>query len=135
MLQAALEYARSHRDAFLEDYKILLSIPSISTLPENEGDVRRTAEWLAEALRRLGMTRVEVMPTAVHPIVYAEHRAEPGKPILLVYGHYDVQPVDPLDEWLSDPFRPEVRGENLYARGASDMKGSKIGRASCRERV
>ena len=124
MVQAALEYARSHRDAFLEDYKVLLSIPSISTLPENEGDVRRTAEWLAEALRRLGMTRVEVMPSAVHPIVYAEHRAEGRKPILLVYGHYDVQPVDPLNEWLSDPFRPEVRGENLYARGASDMKGS-----------
>jgi acetylornithine deacetylase/succinyl-diaminopimelate desuccinylase-like protein len=126
MPQAAIEYARSHRDAFLEDYKTLLSIPSVSTLPENKGDVRRAAEWLADALRRLGMTRVELMPASVHPVVYAEYRADSVKPTLLIYGHYDVQPVDPLDEWRSDPFKPEVRGENLYARGASDMKGSMV---------
>ncbi len=126
MLQAALEYARSHNEAFLEDYKRLLAIPGISTLPEFAQDVRRAAEWLAGALRELGMTRVEVTPTAVHPVVYAECIVDDKKPVLLVYGHYDVQPVDPLDEWRSDPFKPEIRGENLYARGASDMKGSML---------
>jgi acetylornithine deacetylase/succinyl-diaminopimelate desuccinylase-like protein len=126
MLEAALQYARSHRDTFLEHYRALLAIPSISTLPEHHADVQRAAQWLADALRRLGMPRVEVLPTPGHPIVYAEQRDDPAKPALLVYGHYDVQPADPLDEWRSHPFEPTVRGDNLYARGASDMKGSLV---------
>lgn len=124
MLEAALEYARSHRETILDDYKALLAIPSVSTLPECAGDVRQVAERLAASLRALGMTRVEVFETDVHPIVYAERVVDDAKPILLVYGHYDVQPTDPIEEWHSDPFKPEVRGENIYARGASDMKGS-----------
>jgi acetylornithine deacetylase/succinyl-diaminopimelate desuccinylase-like protein len=126
MLQSALEYSRSRHDAFLKDYIEILSIPSVSTLPEHAGDVSRVAEWLASALRGLGMTRVDVIPTALHPIIYAERIFDPSKPVILVYGHYDVQPVDPIEEWLSDPFKPETRGENLYARGASDMKGSMV---------
>ncbi|MCC6487005.1 MAG: dipeptidase [Candidatus Hydrogenedentes bacterium] len=120
---AAIAYAHQNRDRFLEEYKALLRIPSISTLPEHAGDVRKTAEWLAEQLRAVGLPKVEIMPTGGHPAVYAESAAVPGKPVVLVYGHYDVQPVDPLHEWVSPPFEPEIRGDYIHARGASDMKG------------
>ncbi len=123
MLEAALENVRSHRDRHLEEYRALLMIPSVSTLPEHREDVLRTAQWLAGELGRLGMERVELFPTQGHPIVYAESLRAPGRPTMLVYGHYDVQPVDPIDEWVSDPFGAEIRGEYVYARGASDMKG------------
>lgn len=122
-LDSALGYVRGRHTEYLEELKELLAIPSISTLPQNKADVAATAEWLAQRLTALGMDRVEVCPTGLHPIVCAEWLGAPGKPVVLVYGHYDVQPVDPLDEWDSDPFTPTVRGENLYARGASDMKG------------
>jgi len=123
-VEKALEYVRANRDSFMNRYMELLSIPSVSTLPENREDVHRNAQWLAEQLRGIGATRVDVIETPGHPIIYAERLDAPGKPTLLVYGHYDVQPVDPLGEWQSDPFKPEIRGENVYARGASDMKGS-----------
>ena len=126
MVDAALEYARAHHDPFLADLKSLVAIRSVSTLPEHREDVAHAAEWLACALRNLGATRAEVIPTPGHPLVYAERLDAPGKPVLLVYGHFDVQPVDPLAEWKSDPFGSDVRGENLYARGASDMKGSLV---------
>lgn len=122
-LERALNHAQGLRDRHLEQYRELLAIPSISTLPENRDDVLRAAHWLAEDLGRIGLDRVEIFPTAGHPIVYAEHLPSPGRPTLLVYGHYDVQPVDPLDEWESDPFGAEIRGDFVYARGASDMKG------------
>ena len=125
-LEAALAYARDQHEALLAQYKQLLAIPSVSTLPEHRDDVRRAAQWLADALEGLGMQQVEVIATSGHPIVYGERLQAPGKPTVLVYGHYDVQPVDPIDEWESDPFVPTVRGENLYARGASDMKGSLV---------
>jgi acetylornithine deacetylase/succinyl-diaminopimelate desuccinylase-like protein len=122
-LNAAIEHARARHEAYLDELKGLLAIPSISTLPENKEDVLRTAEWFADALRGLGMTRAEVMPTPCHPMVYAEWLGAPGKATVLVYGHYDVQPVDPLDEWETAPFEPTVRGDYIHARGASDMKG------------
>ena len=120
---AALAHAAQHQAPFLAQYRELLQIPSISTLPEHKGDVLRTAEWFAEELKRLKMERVELVPTGGHPVVYGEWLRAPGKPTVLVYGHYDVQPVDPLNEWDSPPFAAEVRGDYVYARGASDMKG------------
>ncbi|MCH7909317.1 MAG: M20/M25/M40 family metallo-hydrolase [Candidatus Hydrogenedentes bacterium] len=122
-VDAAIAYARSHTDEHLEQYKELLAIPSVSTLSEHTDDIKRCGEWLAEQLRALGMTRVEIMPTARHPVVYAEWLGAPGKPTILVYGHYDVQPADPFDEWESPPFEPTIRGDYIHARGASDMKG------------
>lgn len=121
--EKAAALAGERESAILEQYAEILRIPSVSTLPEHRGDVRRMAEWLANELTRLGMTRVELFETPGHPIVYAEWIGAPGKPTVLVYGHYDVQPVDPVDEWDSGPFAAEVRGEHIYARGASDMKG------------
>jgi acetylornithine deacetylase/succinyl-diaminopimelate desuccinylase-like protein len=118
----ALEYARGHKADHLGELKELLAIPSISTLPENEGDIQRAAHWLEAQLTKLGMSRVEIMPTGGHPIVYGESLGAPGRPTVLVYGHYDVQPVDPLDEWDSDPFDPTLRDDYIHARGASDMK-------------
>ena len=122
-LEDALAHAQSNSERHLEEYRALLAMPSISTLPENKPDVLKTAEWLAQQLRDLRMENVAVMPTDGHPIVYGEWLKAPGKPTLLIYGHYDVQPVDPLDEWESDPFAGEIRGDYIYARGASDMKG------------
>lgn len=122
-LEQSLKHARDHQARHLAEYRALLAMPSISTLTENMPDVLRTAEWLADQLKRLKMDQVAVMPTAGHPIVYGEWLKAPGKPTILVYGHYDVQPVDPLDEWESDPFGAEIRGDHIYARGASDMKG------------
>ena len=100
-IESALEYARGHHDAFLDQYKELLSIPSVSAMSEHAGDVQRCAEWMAAQLRALKMAKVEIVPTAGHPIVYAEWLDAPGKPTVLVYGHYDVQPVDPLNEWTT----------------------------------
>ena len=122
-VDAAIAYARSHTDEHLEQYKELLAIPSVSTLSEHTDDIKRCGEWLAGQLRALGMTRVEIMPTPRHPVVYAEWLGAPGKPTILVYGHYDVQPADPFDEWESPPFEPTIRGDYIHARGASDMKG------------
>jgi len=126
-IQSALEYAQDNKDAALEDLKAILRIASISTLPEHEADITHAAEWLSGKLQDLGFDSVKIMPTAKHPIVYGEWlKARPDSPTVLVYGHYDVQPVDPLDEWESQPFEPEIRGDNIYARGASDMKGQLV---------
>jgi acetylornithine deacetylase/succinyl-diaminopimelate desuccinylase-like protein len=123
-LNKAISYATDHDELSLGHFKDLLRIPSISTLPEHEEDITRAANWIAEQLRSLGFERVSILPTDRHPVVYGEWlKAGPNAPTILFYGHYDVQPVDPLDEWESDPFDPQVRGENIYARGASDMKG------------
>ena len=119
----AIEYAQKNRERNLAEFKELLAIPSISTLAQNKPDMQRAATWLSARLAGIGFKNVEVMPTAGHPVVYGEWLGAPGKPIVLIYGHYDVQPVDPMNEWLSPPFEPTVRGENIYARGASDMKG------------
>jgi acetylornithine deacetylase/succinyl-diaminopimelate desuccinylase-like protein len=124
LAERAVAYARAHREAFLQDLQELLRIPSVSTLPERRGDMRRMAEELAKRLTELGFTKVGVHATAGHPVVFGEDlRAGAGAPTVLFYGHYDVQPPDPLEEWKSGPFEPTVRGEDLFARGASDMKG------------
>lgn len=124
---AALAYADEHRDAFLEDLKALLRIPSISTLPGHAKDVQRAAQFVADQLSAIGLKKVKVIKTDGHPLVYGEWLQAVEKPTVLIYGHYDVQPVDPLDEWKSDPFEPEVRKDNIYARGAVDDKGQMLG--------
>jgi len=121
------EYVETHRDAFLEELFEFLRIPSISTLSEHAADVRRAAEWLKAHLEGIGMTHVELVETARHPIVYAEWLGAPGAPTVLIYGHYDVQPVDdPEGQWQSDPFEPVLRDGNIYARGATDDKGQTL---------
>jgi acetylornithine deacetylase/succinyl-diaminopimelate desuccinylase-like protein len=123
MSSNAIEFARSNEARFLDELKALLRIPSVSTLPEHAGDVRRAAETVAAELKRIGMENVKLIETAGHPLVYADWLHAPGKPTCLAYGHYDVQPPDPLDEWTSPPFEPVVRNGNIYARGAVDDKG------------
>jgi len=123
MSSSAIVYARSNSDRFLDELKALLRIPSVSTLPEHKADVRRAAQVLAAELGRIGMENARLIETAGHPLVYADWLHAPGKPTALLYGHYDVQPPDPLDEWLSPPFEPAERNGNLYARGAVDDKG------------
>ncbi len=108
---------------FLRELKEFLSIPSISALPAHAADCRSAAEWLAAHLRTLGCPVVEIIEGPGHPVVWAESPKAPGRPTLLIYGHYDVQPPDPLDEWISDPFSPTVRDGKLYGRGTADDKG------------
>ncbi|MBI1319609.1 MAG: dipeptidase [Candidatus Hydrogenedens sp.] len=123
MSESAIQYARDRQDAFLDQFKQFLAMPSISTLSEHRQDVLDTAEWIASQLRQAGIDGVQLIPTAGFPVVYGESLKAPGAPTVLVYGHYDVQPADPLDEWDTAPFEPTIREEYLYARGASDMKG------------
>jgi acetylornithine deacetylase/succinyl-diaminopimelate desuccinylase-like protein len=118
------DYVQRHHDKFLDELKAFLSIPSVSTQAQHKPDIERAAEWLREQLLDAGFPTAEVMPTAGHPVVYAEWlNAGPDAPIVLVYGHYDVQPPDPLDLWETPPFEPTVVGDNIVARGASDDKG------------
>jgi acetylornithine deacetylase/succinyl-diaminopimelate desuccinylase-like protein len=121
---SALQYAQDHRDRFLAEFKDFVSIASISTDPQSKPEIEKTAEWVAGQLRGLGLSGVVIYPTKGHPVVYGESLLAGQKaPTVLVYGHYDVQPPEPLELWQSSPFTPEIRGENLYARGAADMKG------------
>jgi acetylornithine deacetylase/succinyl-diaminopimelate desuccinylase-like protein len=123
MPKSALEFATENQANALAELKDFLRIPSISTLPEHAGDVRRAAQFVADELRRIGMENVRLIETSGHPLVYADHLQAPGRPTILCYGHYDVQPPDPLDEWLTPPFEPTERNGNIYARGAVDDKG------------
>jgi len=116
-------FATRERDRLLDDLRKFLSIPSISTLPAHAADCRAAAEWLIAELRRLGCPVVTLLEGEGHPVVWAEGPQVPDAPTLLIYGHYDVQPADPLDEWVSPPFAPAVRDGNLFARGAVDDKG------------
>jgi acetylornithine deacetylase/succinyl-diaminopimelate desuccinylase-like protein len=118
-----MNYYQEHQAEFLEGLKAFLRIPSISTLSEHKPDIRRAAEFARNELRKAGMTAAELIEGEGNPLVYAEWLGAPGKPTILFYGHYDVQPPDPLDEWKSPPFDPQVRGDNLYARGSADDKG------------
>jgi acetylornithine deacetylase/succinyl-diaminopimelate desuccinylase-like protein len=120
---AALAYARAHRSRTVRTLEELVRIPSISADPARAGDIRRCAGRLAELLCHIGLDRVRVVETERHPLVYGEWCRRPGRPTVLVYGHYDVQPVDPLGAWRSPPFEPTRRGDHLYGRGASDNKG------------
>ncbi|HUS20352.1 MAG TPA: dipeptidase [Terriglobales bacterium] len=125
MPTTAVDYVKdqANQKRFLDELKTLLRIPSVSTLPEHKGDVRKAAQFLADDLKRIGMENVEIIETAGHPLVYADWLHAAGKPTVLSYGHYDVQPPDPLDEWNTPPFEPTERNGNIYARGAVDDKG------------
>jgi acetylornithine deacetylase/succinyl-diaminopimelate desuccinylase-like protein len=118
-----LRYIEKNQSRYLDELKQLIAIPSVSTNPENKPDIESCAQWVANHLKIVGMNNVQIFPTAGHPVVYAEWLGAPGKPTLLLYGHYDVQPVDPLNLWTSPPFEATIRGENLYARGSADDKG------------
>jgi acetylornithine deacetylase/succinyl-diaminopimelate desuccinylase-like protein len=121
--QSTKAFVESHRERLLDELKDFLRIPSISTLPEHVPDVQRAAQFVADSLTRAGLEHVEIIRTAGHPLVYADWLHAPGKPTVLCYGHYDVQPPDPLEEWISPPFEPTVRDGNIYARGSADDKG------------
>ncbi len=118
-----IDFINTHRDRYIDELKEYLAIPSISALPQHQQDVRRCAEWTAEHLRRIGIENVRLVETPGHPVVYGDWLHAEGAPTILFYGHYDVQPVDPLDLWETPPFEPTVRDGELYARGAVDDKG------------
>jgi acetylornithine deacetylase/succinyl-diaminopimelate desuccinylase-like protein len=116
-------FVEENKHRLLEELFSFLTIPSISTLPENKSDVERAAAFVADSMKNAGLENVEIIPTAKHPLVYADWLHAPGKPTVLCYGHYDVQPPDPLELWKSPPFEPVVRDGNIYARGSADDKG------------
>jgi acetylornithine deacetylase/succinyl-diaminopimelate desuccinylase-like protein len=118
-----IDFIHSHRDRYVAELKDFLAIPSISALPDRAADVARCADWTADEMRRVGLESVEVIATPGHPVVYGEWCHATGAPTILFYGHYDVQPVDPVDLWESPPFEATVREGELYARGAADDKG------------
>jgi acetylornithine deacetylase/succinyl-diaminopimelate desuccinylase-like protein len=118
-----LDYLQAHHDEVLEELIEFARIPSVSTDPQHQGDMARAAEWVAARLGQAGPIDVRTVPTRGHPVIFGEWLGAPKAPTLLVYGHYDVQPPDPLERWLSDPFEPELRDGRLYGRGVSDNKG------------
>lgn len=120
---AVEDFVRQNESRFLDELLDLLRIPSISTLPEHKQDVAQAAQFVAYSLKHAGLENIEVIPTRKHPLVYADWLHAPGKPTVLCYGHYDVQPPDPLELWKSPPFEPSIRDGNIYARGACDDKG------------
>jgi acetylornithine deacetylase/succinyl-diaminopimelate desuccinylase-like protein len=123
MSEAIDRYVRQNEPRFLDELKELLRIPSISTLPEHKRDTHRAAEYVAAKLREAGLENVEIIETERHPLVYADWLHARGKPTVLCYGHFDVQPPDPLELWETPPFEPSERHGNLYARGSADDKG------------
>ncbi|GAB7386869.1 dipeptidase [Bacillaceae bacterium] len=118
-----IHYLQEHKEKHLEELKEFLRIPSISALSKHQQDLVRGAEWVAAALQRAGLKEVRVIPTKGHPIVYGEWLERPDRPTALIYGHYDVQPADPLHLWITPPFEPDIREGKIFARGASDDKG------------
>jgi acetylornithine deacetylase/succinyl-diaminopimelate desuccinylase-like protein len=122
-MNQVVDFINVNRDRYIEELKTYLAIPSVSALPAHVADVRRAAEWTAEALRTAGMENAALIETPGNPMVYADWMKAPGKPTILFYGHYDVQPVDPVDQWTSPPFEATIRDGEIYARGAADDKG------------
>src|SRR5258708_18130148 len=121
--QSLSDFVAQNEARFLAELLEFIRIPSISTSPEHTGDVAGAAEFTADQLKRAGLESVEIIQTEKHPLVYAEWLGAPGKPTVLCYGHYDVQPPDPLELWKTPPFEPSIRDGNIYARGACDDKG------------
>ncbi|MEA2443416.1 MAG: hypothetical protein QOJ12_708, partial [Thermoleophilales bacterium] len=119
----ALAFARREAPRFVRELEEFVRFPTVSAQPRHADDLRRCARWLAGQLQRAGLERVRVLPGERHPIVHAQWRRAPGRPTVLVYGHYDVQPADPVGEWRTPPFEPTTRGDDMYGRGASDDKG------------
>jgi acetylornithine deacetylase/succinyl-diaminopimelate desuccinylase-like protein len=122
-MDKVVDFINVNRDRYIEELKRYLAIPSISALPEHKGDVRACAEWTADEMRRIGLQNVRLEETPGHPVVYGEWLGAPGAPTILFYGHYDVQPVDPVNLWTSPPFEATIRDGEIYARGAADDKG------------
>jgi acetylornithine deacetylase/succinyl-diaminopimelate desuccinylase-like protein len=118
-----IDFINTNRDKYVEELKAYLAIPSISALPQHAGDVKRCAEWTADEMRRIGMQNVRLIDTPGFPVVYGDWLGAEGAPTILFYGHYDVQPVDPLELWESPPFEATVRDGEIYARGSADDKG------------
>ncbi len=123
-MSAAAEYLSARRSTSLEELLEFLCIPSISSLTEHETDVQRAAAWAGERLRAAGLEHVEILPTGGHPVVYGDWLHAPGGPTVLIYGHFDVQPADPVELWSSPAFEPQIREGRVYGRGASDMKAN-----------
>lgn len=119
----ALDYARARRQKFVAELKEFVRFPSVSSQPERAADIKRCAHWLARQLQQIGLERVRMIPTRGNPIVYASWQRAPGRPTLILYGHYDVLPGEPLREWRTPPFTPTIQNNNLHARGAADDKG------------
>jgi len=117
-------YLEEQQPRYQEELLQFLSIPSISALPEQADAVQQAARWVADRLRAAGLENVQILPTGGHPVAYGEWLHAPGRPTVMIYGHFDTQPVDPLDLWTSQPFEPEIRDGRVYARGASDDKGN-----------
>src|SRR3979490_1251077 len=117
------EFIEDHHQQHLAELCEFLRIPSVSAKSEHKPDIERAARWVSDKLREAGFKKVEIVPTNMHPLVYAESLEAPGKPTILFYGHYDVQPAEPLDLWTSPPFEPTVRNGNIFARGSVDDKG------------
>src|SRR5690606_21879858 len=122
-MQSVIDYVEANQGRFLEELKEFLRIPSISTDSRHRDDIQRAAQFLVKQFEQIGLTRAEIFSTDGHPLVYAERIEDPSLPTILIYGHYDVQPVDPIELWESPPFEPAVRDGELYARGAADDKG------------
>jgi acetylornithine deacetylase/succinyl-diaminopimelate desuccinylase-like protein len=122
-MNSVIDFINTNRDKYVDELKAYLAIPSISALPEHAGDVKRCAEWTADEMRRIGMNNVRLVDTPGFPVVYGDWLGAEGAPTILFYGHYDVQPVDPLNLWDSPPFEATVRDGEIYARGAADDKG------------
>ena len=122
-IQAALTYYQTHYNDLFNEFLTLLRIPSVSTADIHKDDIKKAAAFLVNKLTEIGFKEVKAYETSLHPIVFSEYLVEPNKPTILLYGHYDVQPPDPIEEWKTAPFDPEIRGDYLFARGSSDMKG------------
>ncbi len=122
-MKKTIEYLKKNHDRYEQELVDILRIPSISALPENSDDMLKMATVLKEDMQRIGMNNTRIIETKGHPVVYSEWLHAPGKPTLLIYGHYDVQPVDPIDLWSSPPFEPIIRGDRIYGRGSADDKG------------
>ena len=122
-MEKIVDYIHVQRDRYVEELKQYLAIPSVSALPQHQADVRKCAEWSADHMRHIGLQNVRVIETPGNPIVYGDWLGAPGAPTILFYGHYDVQPVDPVELWDSPPFEATVREGEIYARGAADDKG------------
>ena len=123
----SLNYFQNHKNEYLEDLCKFVRIPSISADSSYKKDIEKTALWLSDYLKSIGIEKIEIFNTSLFPIVFGEYsKAGPENPTMLIYGHYDVQPADPIDQWITDPFSPEIKNGQLFARGSSDMKGQLI---------